>query len=716
MSYQAIARKWRPATFEEMAGQSHVTRTLRNALRLKRIHHAFLFTGARGVGKTTAARTLARCLNCVDGPTPVPCGVCPSCLEVPLGNSSDVTEIDGASNNSVDNVRELRESVRYLPARDRYRIYIIDEVHMLTIGAFNALLKTLEEPPPHVVFIFATTEPQKIPDTILSRVQRFDFKRIPESVVVGRLATICEAEGVKVPEAGLRLIARAGEGSMRDAQSLLDQVIAFGGQDLTLAQVAETLGMVDRELLYGFLEGLISGEPDRCLDIIATVYDYGYELSQFTAEMLELLRNAALVVLSPRARKHVDVAEEELERLARVCEGVNGETFARLFGALISVHDEVSRSSRPRLVLEMAVARLATVRNVQPVDHLLSRLEDLERRLRAGGARPRSGPGGAARTLGPPSPLRASLRDEEDAPTERYADAEGPPAESPRPSARFEPRPPTRVDARPPVAPEPTPARPEARSPVAPAEPAPARPPEPRGAPVEDARSGNWGSFAGLPAGASRPPPKVEAPKVEAPRARATPEDEPDEPSLFAPRPSPRPPAAAAPGPHDDEPSLFGRRPPPPPPPKVEAAPPPAPVITPPPESATAEQRFKALREHLKAIQNQTTFAENTVLDGFESGELRLAAPPAFLERVRQALAEIQPIAAVFFPGLGHVTVRAAGDGDGLTAQQARKERHQRHREQVDREMRADPLILQVVDLFDAKIAQVEPDSYPEEE
>ena len=200
MSYQAIARKWRPVTFEDIAGQTHVTQTLRNALRLKRIHHAFLFTGARGVGKTTAARTFARCLNCVNGPTPEPCGVCPSCLEVPQGLSPDVTEIDGASNNSVDDVRELRDAVRYLPSRDRYRIYIIDEVHMLSIGAFNALLKTLEEPPAHVVFIFATTESQKIPDTILSRVQRFDFKRIPEGVVVTRLSTICAAEGVVIPE------------------------------------------------------------------------------------------------------------------------------------------------------------------------------------------------------------------------------------------------------------------------------------------------------------------------------------------------------------------------------------------------------------------------------------------------------------------------------------------------------------------------------------
>jgi len=389
MSYQAIARKWRPNTFEEICGQGHVTQTLQNALSLKRIHHAFLFTGARGVGKTTAARTFARALNCVEGPTPTPCGECSSCHEVPNGNSTDVIEIDGASNNSVEDVRGLRDAVRYLPARDRYRIYIIDEVHMLSIGAFNALLKTLEEPPAHVLFIFATTEPQKIPDTILSRVQRFDFKRIPSAVVVDRLAKIAESEGAAVPEDGLKLIARAGEGSMRDAQSLLDQVIAFGGEEISTEDVRRILGLVDRGLLYGFLEGLVAAEPDKCLDAIAAVYDYGYEISQFTTELLELLRNAALTVLSPGSKKHIDAPAEELARLEAITKGSDAETFSRWFNVMLQIHDEVSRSNRPRLVLEMAVARLAAIRPLKPVDQLVGRLEDLEKRLAKGGYRPR---------------------------------------------------------------------------------------------------------------------------------------------------------------------------------------------------------------------------------------------------------------------------------------------------------------------------------------
>jgi DNA polymerase-3 subunit gamma/tau len=385
-AYVAIARKWRPLTLEEMVGQTHVTRTLKNALASGRIHHAFLFTGARGVGKTTAARALARALQCLEGPTVTPCGVCGPCRDILAGTSPDVVEIDGASNNSVEDVRDLRDGVRYLPATTRFRIYIIDEVHMLSKGAFNALLKTLEEPPPHVKFIFATTEVNKIPETILSRVQRFDFKRIPASVVVSRLKMICEAEGIALSEVALRMVARAGEGSMRDAQSLLDQVISFGGARPDDTQVADILGLVDRGVLYEMLTGLMRAEPDRCLDAIAAVHDSGYEIAQFTGELLELVRNAALVGLSPGARKHLDVPEEEKDRLLALVDGMPAEQLSRVFQVLLEVHDQVARASRPRMVLEMAVARLVSVRPAQPIAPLVERLVDLERRLRAGGA------------------------------------------------------------------------------------------------------------------------------------------------------------------------------------------------------------------------------------------------------------------------------------------------------------------------------------------
>jgi DNA polymerase-3 subunit gamma/tau len=385
MTYQAIARKWRPTTFDEIAGQTHVTRTLRNAISLGRVHHAFLFSGPRGVGKTTAARALARALNCAEGPTPEPCGVCASCTEILAGASPDVIEIDGASNNSVDDIRELRESVRYMPVHGKSKVYIVDEVHMLSKGAFNALLKTLEEPPPNVVFMFATTEPQRIPDTILSRVQRFDFKRIPPDVVIARLGHIAAAEGVEIGEDALRLIARAGEGSMRDSQSLLDQVISFAGEQPTLEQVSDILGLVDRAFLYQMLEGILVADADACLASIESVYGYGFELSEFTSEMLTLLRNATLVGLSPRSKDYLDVPADERVRLEGLVERSHTDVLVRAFHVMLDVHDQVARSSRPRLVLEMAVARLVSIRPAQPIDRLLHRLDDLEQRVRDAG-------------------------------------------------------------------------------------------------------------------------------------------------------------------------------------------------------------------------------------------------------------------------------------------------------------------------------------------
>jgi len=383
LSYLAIARKYRPATFDEIVGQAHVTRTLRNALANDRIHHAYLFCGARGVGKTTAARAFAKSLNCEQGPTPDPCGECVSCREITSGSSPDLIEIDGASNNSVDDVRDLRDNVGYLPTRGKYKIYLVDEVHMLSKAAFNALLKTLEEPPRHVVFLFATTEPAKIPDTILSRVQRFDFKRIPVNAVVTRLASIAKAEGAALSEPSLRLIARAGEGSMRDSQSLLDKVISFAGTgEVSDAEVTEILGLIDRSLLYRTLSGLVKGEPGVVLEVVDTVYGYGFELAQFTEELMEVVRNATFLRLSPDARKYVDIADDEVEQLAATVDGVEPEQLQRLFSALIDVHDQVSRAARPRLVLEMAVARLATPTPVVPVGALIQRLEDLERRAR----------------------------------------------------------------------------------------------------------------------------------------------------------------------------------------------------------------------------------------------------------------------------------------------------------------------------------------------
>jgi len=388
VSYLAIARKYRPTTFSEIVGQEHVTRTLANAIARGRVHHAYLFCGARGVGKTTAARALAQALNCERGPTIEPCGVCPSCVEIRAGSSPDLIEIDGASNNSVDNVRELRETVRYAPQRGARKIYLVDEVHMLSNAAFNALLKTLEEPPPHVVFIFATTEPQKIPDTILSRVQRFDFKRIPAKGVVERLGEIATSEGATISEHSLRVIARAGEGSMRDAQSLLDKVLSFAGPEVSDQEVMDTLGLIDPELLHKMLRGMIHGNAELCLDTIDHVYQFGFELSQFTHDLLGLLRDVTFLRLSKRVHQYVDVSDSEKQALVDLGKDVPPERLTRMFHAMLDVHDQVSRAARPRVVLEMAVARLAWVRPVVPMDQMLKRLDQMERRLRSQGGRP----------------------------------------------------------------------------------------------------------------------------------------------------------------------------------------------------------------------------------------------------------------------------------------------------------------------------------------
>ena len=253
MSYLVLARKWRPTHFDEVVGQGHVTQTHKNAIELDRVAHALLFTGSRGIGKTSCARILAKSLNCKEGPTVSPCGVCPSCQQIIAGTSVDVFEIDGASNNSVEQIREIRESVKFMPTHGRRKIYIIDEVHMLSTSAFNALLKTLEEPPDHVLFIFATTEPHKIPDTIISRCQRYDFKRIPERIIVDALMDIAKKESLEIEEEALFHVAREAQGGMRDSLSLLDQVIAFCGLEVTEAAVRDVLGIADRRLLWHLL-------------------------------------------------------------------------------------------------------------------------------------------------------------------------------------------------------------------------------------------------------------------------------------------------------------------------------------------------------------------------------------------------------------------------------------------------------------------------------
>jgi DNA polymerase-3 subunit gamma/tau len=385
LSYLVLARKWRPQTFDEVVGQEAATRALSFALESGRIAHAFLFTGPRGVGKTTAARILAKALNCEKGPGPRPCNACAACDEITQGRSVDVLEIDGASNTGVDDVRELREKLKYLPARGRYKILIIDEVHMLSTNAFNALLKSLEEPPAHVVFVFATTEPHKIPATVLSRVQRYDFRRIPYLRVLQRLQEICAAEGVEADEGALAVIAREADGSMRDGLSLLDQAwSAAAGGALEEGPVAQALGVVDRATLFGLSRALLSRDARECLRHVDEVFQRGHDVRHFASAVLAMLRDLAVAkVVGDDAL--LDRGDRDVEEMRALVQPHEAATIFRLFDTLAKSFDEIARAPYPKLLLEMTILKMATAEPLRPIAEALAKLETLERRL--GGAR-----------------------------------------------------------------------------------------------------------------------------------------------------------------------------------------------------------------------------------------------------------------------------------------------------------------------------------------
>jgi DNA polymerase-3 subunit gamma/tau len=406
MSYLVLARKWRPQRFEEIAGQSHITRVLSNAIRTNRIAHAYLFTGIRGVGKTTAARVLAKALNCVNGPTPEPCNECDHCKEIAAGNSMDVCEVDGASNRGIDEVRQIIENARYQPAKCRFKIYIIDEVHQVTKEAFNALLKTLEEPPPFVKFILATTEAHRLPETILSRCQRFDFRRVSLREMVQRLREIADAEGLRITEGALLLVAREGDGSMRDAQSLLEQILSYvdpneagekNGRQIDESLLEDILGIAERKILYDISGGIIEGDAKRCLEILARVANQGLDVVRLTRDLVEHFRNLVVVAVAGEGRPGtkdpegfkllLDLPDQEMEDLKSQAAGVTPDALMDYFDILAAGEEEVARSTYPRFALEALLVRLATLSKTLPVAELIGRLEALEKRLPPGEAR-----------------------------------------------------------------------------------------------------------------------------------------------------------------------------------------------------------------------------------------------------------------------------------------------------------------------------------------
>ncbi|MEA3465200.1 MAG: DNA polymerase III subunit gamma/tau [Thermodesulfobacteriota bacterium] len=378
MSYLVLARKWRPQIFADLVGQEHVSRTLANAITSGRVHHAFLFTGARGVGKTSAARILAKALNCEQESATEPCNVCRSCTEITAGQSVDVFEIDGASNNGVEDMRELRDTLRYLPAQSRYKIFIIDEVHMLSISAFNALLKTLEEPPEHVKFIFATTEPHKIPVTILSRCQRFDFRKISAIKVVAQLRRIVDAEKIEISDRSLALIAQRGGGSMRDCLSTLDQVVAFCSETVADEDVQGLLGMVDRRLLFDALEGCMQQNCSMVFEVIRRVDDLGHSFRQFCQELVEVVRQAILCDLVSNPQEELGLIGDELQALSRLCGLASQEDWQRLLSMLIKIEVELVGSVYPKLLVEMGLIRAASLPPGRDVAGLIQKIEALE--------------------------------------------------------------------------------------------------------------------------------------------------------------------------------------------------------------------------------------------------------------------------------------------------------------------------------------------------
>ena len=378
MAYLVLARKYRPTLFADLVGQEHIVRTLDNAIALDRVHHAFLFTGARGVGKTTTARVFARALNCVKGPTTTPCGACGPCRDILAGSAPDVLEIDGASHTGVDNVRDLLESVRYLPASGRYKIYVIDEVHMLSTAAFNALLKTLEEPPPHVKFVFATTEPHKIPITILSRCQRFDFRRVSVAKLVTHLRHILEQEKVVLGPSALTAVARQAEGSVRDALSLLDQVLSYGGAAPDDEQVLEALGVVDRQTVFALCDALLVRDAAAMLRVISDVDARGHDLSELAAHLAEHLRDAAVVkCVQEQGPEFLDRSSGEIESIKAQAAQRSQIDLQQLFRHVLQVAQDVARSSMPRISLEMGLLRLFEMTPTADLSALVTRLDSL---------------------------------------------------------------------------------------------------------------------------------------------------------------------------------------------------------------------------------------------------------------------------------------------------------------------------------------------------
>lgn len=383
MSYLVLARKWRPGTFDDITGQEYITRSLKNAVSTGKTAHALLFSGPRGVGKTSSARILAKALNCKHGPTPNPCSECSFCVEIAEGKSLDVIEIDAASHTGVNDVREIIENIKYLPASGKYKIYIVDEAHMLSQSAFNALLKTLEEPPPHVVFILATTEVHKVPVTILSRCQRHDFKKVPVEQIRERLTTITTAEGIEVGEETLYTVAREADGSMRDALSLMDQLLATFGNSIAHDDAVRILGVLDRNILKSVLHAVIGKDPKSAIEALNLAMEKGIEPKRFAEDLLRGLRHALLIKTCGKDAAS-ELPDEEKREIEEAASAESVETLELLLGQMLEGAEGVQRSFYPQTALEFTLIKLSTLERTIPIESIIKRLEGMSAGVSSG--------------------------------------------------------------------------------------------------------------------------------------------------------------------------------------------------------------------------------------------------------------------------------------------------------------------------------------------
>ncbi len=427
-----LARKYRPQTFDDVVAQEHVTRTLRNAVKNNRVGSGYLFCGPRGTGKTTVARILAKAINCINGPTENPCGVCPSCVSITAGSSMDVLEIDAASNTGVDDIRTLRENIRYLPTAGKKRIYIIDEVHRLSGSAFDALLKTLEEPPAHVIFVFATTEPLRVPETILSRTQRYDFRRVGLADLIGHLGKIAASEKLQVSEPALAIIARKADGSVRDSLSLLDQIIAFVGDKVEEQDVVSALGLVDRQFLMDFTTAIAASDRKQALRMTKQVIDGGIDVADFIQELLDHFRTLLVLQSDPDSANALPFVKSEIEELQKQAEFFKLGDILRLMKILIDMNTDLKSGLDERLLLEIAAVKMAEMESTV-------RLEEVLLQLKSGGTGP-SETSSAISIVRPPESTdffrRPPLKEAAPTPSSPSRQSPAPPPEIPNYSGR----------------------------------------------------------------------------------------------------------------------------------------------------------------------------------------------------------------------------------------------------------------------------------------